>query len=71
LFLGFVVLLGGHSVQAQISPDERTLLDALDPTAEPTVRHDAEQFLTGDAWYEAWCQTAGIDPTPLLSRRQS
>jgi len=50
---------------------KQAMLDALDPTAEPTVRHDAEQFLTGDAWYEAWCQTAGIDPTPLLSRRQS
>jgi len=32
LFFGFVVLFG-HSAHAQISPDERALLDALDPTA--------------------------------------
>ncbi len=33
LFIGFLVLLGGHSAHAQISPDEQGLLDALDPTA--------------------------------------
>ncbi len=32
-FFGLVLLLGGHPAQAQISPDERALLDALDPTA--------------------------------------
>lgn len=50
---------------------KQAMLDALDPTLSPDVRRDAEQFLTGDQWYEAWCQTAGLDPTPLLSRRHS
>jgi hypothetical protein len=50
---------------------KQAMLDALDPTAPPDVRRDAEQFLEGDRWYEAWCETAGMQPTPMLSRRQS
>jgi hypothetical protein len=48
---------------------KQAMLDALDPTAPADVRHDAEQFLEGDSWYEMWCETAGLKPTPLLSRR--
>jgi len=50
---------------------KQAMLDALDPTAPADVRRDAEQFLAGDQWYEAWCETAGLAPTPLLSRRHS
>lgn len=50
---------------------KQAMLDALDPTAPADVRRDAEQFLAGDQWYEAWCETAGLVPTPLLSRRHS
>ena len=50
---------------------KQAMMDALDPTAPADVRHDAEQFLNGDSWYEAWCETAGFQPTPLLSRRHS
>lgn len=50
---------------------KQAMLDALDPTAPPAVRKDAEQFLAGDSWYEAWCETAGLQPTPMLSRRHS
>jgi hypothetical protein len=48
---------------------KQAMVDALDPSADPKVRADAEQFLAGDHWYEAWCHTGGIEPTPLLSRR--
>jgi len=48
---------------------KQAMVDALDPTGDPRNRADAEQFLAGDHWYEAWCQTGGIDATPLLSRR--
>jgi hypothetical protein len=50
---------------------KQAMRDALDPTAPPSVRHDAEQFLTGDPWYDAWCETAGIVPTPMLTKHQS
>jgi hypothetical protein len=50
---------------------KQAMHDALDPTAPPDVRRDAEQFLAGDRWYEAWCETAGLEPTPMLSRRLS
>lgn len=48
---------------------KQAMIDALDPTVDPQVRADAEQFLIGDPWYEAWCQTAGLERAPLLSRR--
>ncbi len=32
-FFGLVVLLGGHFVQAQVAPEERALLESLNPTA--------------------------------------
>ena len=50
---------------------KQAMLDALDPTAPPDVRRDAELFLAGDQWYEAWCETAGLTATPMLSRRHS
>jgi hypothetical protein len=50
---------------------KQAMMDALDPTASPTLRHDAEEFLTGDPWYEAWCRTAGITSTPLMTKHTS
>jgi hypothetical protein len=48
---------------------KQALVDALDPTTPPDVRHDAEQFLAGDAWFRRWCMAAGIRPTGMISRR--
>ena len=48
---------------------KQAMVDALDPTADPRLRADAEQFLAGDNWYAAWCHTGGIEGTPLMSRR--
>lgn len=48
---------------------KQAMVDATDPTVPEQVRHDAEEFLAGDPWYHAWCETAGFAPTPLLSRR--
>jgi hypothetical protein len=50
---------------------KQAMTDALDPTAPADLRRDAEQFLAGDVWFEAWCRTAGMEPRPLLSRRSS
>lgn len=47
---------------------KQALLDALDPTAPPNVRRDAQQFLAGDRWYRRWCMAAGLKPVRLLSR---
>ena len=49
----------------------QAMKDALDPTTPAQVRRDAEAFLAGDSWFEAWCETAGLQPKPLLSRRHS
>jgi hypothetical protein len=48
---------------------KQAMVDALDPTADPQIRADAEQFLAGDNWYQAWCHTGGIEATPLLGHR--
>lgn len=48
---------------------KQAMIDAVDPTVSPELRRDAEQFLAGDSWYTAWCETAGFEPDPLLTRR--
>lgn len=47
---------------------KQALIDALDPTAAPELRRDAEAFLAGDPWYAAWCETAGLSTDPLLRK---
>jgi hypothetical protein len=48
---------------------KQAMIDALDPTTPADLRRDAEEFLAGDSWYSAWCETAGLQPVPLLSKR--
>jgi hypothetical protein len=50
---------------------KQALSDALDPTTPPGVRHDAEQFLAGDAWFRRWSVAAGMSPVRLISRRHA
>ncbi|MEK6629307.1 MAG: hypothetical protein AABY89_01090 [Acidobacteriota bacterium] len=47
---------------------KQALSDALDPTTPTDVRKDAQAFLAGDQWYQAWCTAGGYKPTPMLSR---
>ena len=48
---------------------KQAMIDALDPTAPAELRRDAEEFLAGDRWYQAWCETAGLEPKPLLTKQ--
>lgn len=48
---------------------KQAMVDALDPTAPAELRRDAEEFLAGDGWYQAWCETAGLNPKPLLTKK--
>lgn len=50
---------------------KQALTDALDPTTPPDVRHDAEQFLAGDAWFRRWCLAAGMRPIRMITRRHA
>jgi len=50
---------------------KQALADALDPTTPPAVRRDAEEFLSGDAWFRRWCVAAGMRPTSLITRRHA
>lgn len=48
---------------------KQALMDALDPTAPPDVRADAQAFLSGDEWYKVWCEAGGYNARPLLHQR--
>jgi hypothetical protein len=50
---------------------KQALSDALDPMNPPDVRRDAEQFLSGDAWFRRWCVAAGMRPIRLITRRHA
>ena len=50
---------------------KQALSDALDPTIAPDVRRDAEEFLSGDAWFRRWCVAAGMPPVRLITRRHA
>jgi hypothetical protein len=50
---------------------KQALMDALDPTTPLNIRQDAQTFLSGDEWYQLWCDAGGYTSTPLLHRQQA